>query len=245
MQLIKKIQQGLKILKLTSYKYFRASQVKDKEIVYFINHHPVVIKGPFTLSMLLEIVADDVYHLKEKNDPKIIFDVGANIGIFSLHAATLFPGSVIYAFEPSAENFTMLKANTKQFKNIHCLNKAISNYNGLAYINDNKNNTAFTISSTATENVLHTCSTITLRTFISEHGINEIDVLKLDCEGAEYDIVNDDIAFANEIVGEYHYSPVHSLDSFKNNLVEKGFSIKEWTGYASGIFWAINKRVND
>lgn len=239
MQLIKKLQQGLKILKLTGYKYFRAAQLQDKEITYFINHKPVIIKGSSVLSMMLEIVAGDIYHLKDQHDPKVIFDVGANVGIFSLHAAALFPGCSIYAFEPSVENFDLLKTNTKDFKNINCFNMAVSNYDGIAYLTGDSDNTAFKISAAPAGDVLHTCETITLNTFLSAHAIQNIDVLKLDCEGAEYDIVEEDLNCVRQVVGEYHYSPVHTLVSLKNTFLKKGFSIKQWTGDTSSIFWVV------
>ena len=90
--------------------------MQDKEISYIFNKKPVIVKGSSVLSMALGIVIADEYHLRNQRNPKVIFDIGANVGIFSLHAATLFPGCIIYAFEPSVENFALLKSNTRNSK---------------------------------------------------------------------------------------------------------------------------------
>ncbi len=49
----------------------------------------------------------------------VIFDVGANIGLYSLHAAMNFPGSAIYAFEPIPETFHILKENATYYQGLN------------------------------------------------------------------------------------------------------------------------------
>ncbi len=48
----------------------------------------------------------------ESFDPHdVFFDVGANVGVYSLYAASLFPEMLIYAFEPMEANYRALLAN--------------------------------------------------------------------------------------------------------------------------------------
>ena len=59
----------------------------------------------------------------------IFFDVGANLGQYSLMAANI-AGSKniacdIYCFEPSAATFRLLGNNTKSVKSINCFNIAL------------------------------------------------------------------------------------------------------------------------
>lgn len=92
-----------------------------------------------------EIVDEDVYHIREKanivsiNDPtfihveghsrafdftpEIIFDLGANVGIFTRYARRLFPSAKIIAVEPDPDNFRYL--NLASDGNTICINKAI------------------------------------------------------------------------------------------------------------------------
>jgi FkbM family methyltransferase len=52
------------------------------------------------------------YAVAYENPNPVILDVGANIGSFALWAALRWPGATIHCYEPIAENFEMLKANT-------------------------------------------------------------------------------------------------------------------------------------
>jgi tRNA1(Val) A37 N6-methylase TrmN6 len=47
------------------------------------------------------------------NDGDTIFDIGANIGWYSIHISKNNPNSTIYSFEPIPETFNQLKANTE------------------------------------------------------------------------------------------------------------------------------------
>lgn len=51
----------------------------------------------------------------------ILFDIGANIGIYSLYAASLFPEMKVFAFEPFRKNFFRLCQNIdlNRFKNVY------------------------------------------------------------------------------------------------------------------------------
>jgi FkbM family methyltransferase len=54
----------------------------------------------------------------------ILFDIGANIGNYSLLVAGLFPGSTIYSFEPSKATFDLLEEKTKSNLQINCVQTA-------------------------------------------------------------------------------------------------------------------------
>jgi FkbM family methyltransferase len=43
--------------------------------------------------------------------PQVVYDCGANIGVFSLYAATCFPSSKIICFEPDKDNLALLRKN--------------------------------------------------------------------------------------------------------------------------------------
>lgn len=64
----------------------------------------------------------------------IFYDVGANIGIYSLYSAAIHPKSMIYAVEPDRRNYERLKQNIalNKFFNIQTYNVAMSNKNWIA-----------------------------------------------------------------------------------------------------------------
>jgi hypothetical protein len=69
-----------------------------------------------------------------------IIDIGAHVGAFSIKASKLFPGNVIWAFEPAMNNFHLLKNNLKlnNCTNVQAYQKAVADKEKKAdlYINE-------------------------------------------------------------------------------------------------------------
>lgn len=66
--------------------------------------------------------------------PKIILDIGANIGIYTVEAASKFPNAQIHLFEPSPTNFEILQSRFIDNPNLHLNNLAISNVAGVSHL---------------------------------------------------------------------------------------------------------------
>jgi len=145
-----------------------------------------------------------------------VLDIGANIGVFSLYAA--FSGAnKITAFEPSESSFHILQQNIKQ----NHLESVVSiNRNAVVGIpkkhvkfpkESNVLNTILPDSSDAAEYDL--VEAISFSKIINDLG--NIDLLKIDCEGGEYEIflntVADDIKKVDEIRMEYHIGPYEEM----------------------------------
>ena len=168
-----------------------------------------------------EIVNKNEYILsnfKNKKN-KIFIDIGANIGIASLIMAKLNPDSIIYSFEPFKPVYDLFVKNIEHnnIKNIIPFNLAISNKtqdnielicspycsgNGTIYANNLFTNVHL---GEPNKSII---STIEFDEFIDKYNINEIYLLKIDCEGAEYDIIYDSKKIKENliknIVGEFH-----------------------------------------
>ena len=81
-----------------------------------------------------EIVTLDFYKLRSLDfQPTVIFDIGANLGLFTTFAHELFPYSWIVAIEPHPANFAFLYENTPKADNIVRLNKALGSGQVLRY----------------------------------------------------------------------------------------------------------------
>jgi len=65
-----------------------------------------------------------------------ILDIGANIGVMSIHIACKLPGSQVFSFEPVPENLYNIRRLIKFFsiKNVKIFDIALGNYNGTAEI---------------------------------------------------------------------------------------------------------------
>ena len=79
-------------------------------------------KEPETNEWIASFGADDVF-----------FDVGANVGLYSLLASYMHPGISCFSFEPMRQNFEALQDNIKMngFKNIHAIRCAVGSAYGI------------------------------------------------------------------------------------------------------------------
>jgi FkbM family methyltransferase len=123
------------------------------------------------------------------------FDVGANIGLFSLAAGKKLTGhqSVLYAFEPCPSTCTNLKANLLKNKltGVHAIRVALNDQTGEAnlYVNvslkDALNSLEDPSHCDAEVVGRELVQTITLDDFVARENIANVDVMKVDVEGAE------------------------------------------------------------
>lgn len=121
-----------------------------------------------------------------------IIDIGGHLGFFSLYAATLNPRVPIYAFEPHEGNFALLKENLKnnRIKNVVPKQLAVAATIGQTELKlsqeDLNHSTVRAIEPTGlTQSVQAT----TLERIFEKNRIEHCDLVKLDCEGAEFEIL--------------------------------------------------------
>ena len=147
------------------------------------------------------------------NDSDIVIDIGAHIGLFALFASQFCKQGKIYCFEPIKENYELLveNINSNKIKNIIPFNFAVSKESDSVkiFLNDDYSGHSMFLE---TNNFVIVKSKSLLDIF-SENNIQECNFLKLDCEGAEYDIINSlPSDFLNKIkksVIEYHLADTH------------------------------------
>ena len=147
------------------------------------------------------------------NDSDIVIDIGAHIGLFALFASQFCKQGKIFCFEPIKENYELLveNINSNKIKNIIPFNFAVSKESDSVkiFLNDDYSGHSMFLE---TNNFVIVKSKSLLDIF-SENNIQECNFLKLDCEGAEYDIINSlPSDFLNKIkksVIEYHLADTH------------------------------------
>ncbi len=123
------------------------------------------------------------------------FDVGANIGLHSLGLSTLAPRGRIFAFEPSPGSFEFLKTNLRRNRadNVKAFATALADHEGTISFHDVPFFTAgsFTaddegwLQSDAVGSTLVRVPCTTLDAFTEDYGVDRVDVIKIDVEGAE------------------------------------------------------------
>ncbi len=192
--------------------YFKTIK-KDSVILETKNNLKIKIRTNSTDLMQLGTVwFTDDYRMPgfEINDNDIVMDIGAHVGIFSLFASEFCKKGKIYSFEPIKENYNMLVSNVNlnEIKNIIPLNLAVSKKNEPVKIYLNSDESAHSIFFQGNEFVK--VNSATLEKIFDEYEIENCNVMKIDCEGAEYEIINSipDKYFSkiNKMIIEYHFA---------------------------------------
>ena len=155
------------------------------------------------------ILEGGTYPLLRNVNPRIIFDIGANIGATSIFFSLNYPMAKIYSFEPSKSNFNVLTRNVKNFPNIKTLNKGAFNRNVEKKIFiDNSGGGRNSIHETWTNSkTFEVVKFIDIRKFIIQNKLYKLDILKVDTEGCEVKILKAILNYVPDIEViylEYH-----------------------------------------
>jgi len=126
---------------------------------------------------------------------EVIFDVGANTGIYSLVAKTVNKNARVYAFEPVRRVYEKLLFNNKiNNYDINCINKAASNQTGYAELFDTNEEHEYSASLNNNSGLINAqnvtkIETVTLDNFIKANGIKHPDLIKIDVETFEPEVL--------------------------------------------------------
>tara|TARA_Y100000310_G_scaffold158082_2_gene157521 strand:+ start:3277 stop:4038 length:762 start_codon:yes stop_codon:yes gene_type:complete len=178
-----------------------------------------------------------------------VVDIGGHIGVFTVYAAHHARKGRVYAFEPVKANFNLLKENVKinKYKNVEIFNKAVGGAKGVLkfFVSQTRNkghNSMYRLGKHQKEVKV---DKISFSHFLKDK--KQVDFLKMDCEGGEYDILlnlkKNEIKKIKKISMEYHNYEGRDGEEIVSFLRENGFKvrvIKE--GKQFGTIYAINQK---
>jgi FkbM family methyltransferase len=133
------------------------------------------------------ILLEGEYAMPLPSAPRTIIDAGANIGITTIYYANKFPQAKIVAIEPEPSNFVALLNNVARYPNVTPIQAALWNRNCSLNLGSPKiespgyDKFRFQIKEKGTIPV----PGMTMRTLMEKVGLDSIDLLKMDIEGAE------------------------------------------------------------
>lgn len=156
-----------------------------------IKHDVYVRIGTTDLSVLQQTLIERHYDFSLPMAPKVIVDAGANIGLSAVFFANKYPDALILAIEPDEGNFKVLQKNVAHYAQITALREAVWSENKqICLIDPGTGNHGF---QTVAEGVVNGnrkgfVQAITMDALIDKMGLQRIDILKLDIEGAEKEV---------------------------------------------------------
>jgi FkbM family methyltransferase len=121
----------------------------------------------------------------------VVIDIGAHIGTFSIHSLLSGKAGRVFALEPNRETFGILKLNVESNSlenQIHVFPIAISDKDGTAQLFLDAENWGHSITNPVLKD-FEEVPCLKLSTFFRQQNIAGCDLLKLNCEGAEFQIL--------------------------------------------------------
>ncbi len=197
----------------------------------------VDLKGGLKIKVDIgEYIGSELYYLKEfEGDTyktieelmvkgKCFFDIGGNIGLISLMVNQICSGNVdIHIFEPSPDNFELLKSNTEMngMDNAVLNNVAVSSEDNatlrMHIYEDQAYNSVYMLNRVPFKSVVEVPS-LSIDGYIEKQGIRAdmIELIKIDVEGYEYNVFKG----ASKLLTEY--SPKILCEISHANLTKSG-----------------------
>lgn len=217
-------------------------RIGKREPLFFVTRSGIRFEVPRRLLQTFkEIFMDDCY-LRNLSAPlpknPTVLDIGANAGYFSLQALCRYPEARVYSYEPVPANFRLLEKNQSlnPQSSWRCIMEAASAESGelvLAFEGGDDFTTSATLfQGGADHNEQIRVIASSLRDIFSDCGLSRCDLLKMDCEGAEYGIFykcpSEILARIDRIVMEVHRGPgadehIGAMEAFlrKNGFVTR------------------------
>ena len=204
--------------------HISSMKFNDRNVFYRTSSSDMIL----IYEILLQSKYKSEYFFPDAIKPKVIFDIGGNIGITSIYLASIFPHAKIYTFEPLPANFEILKKNIDNYENIEAFNFGLgSQYSNFkVYLsNDSENFSGISFYPDPIGNNSDpyiSCEVQSINEVVEKLKIDCIDLIKIDTEGAEYDILTSlkekIIRGTSWITGELHGNQDFELLSYLNRF---------------------------
>ncbi len=168
------------------YRLWRQVRARKLENIRIPNaRFPIALRERTSdLATFYQVFVNNEYRIEFPQNPKVIIDGGANVGMFSVYVKNKYPQAMLIAVEPDRTNFEVLAKNMANYENVHCENAGLWSKDTGLRIHDKyqMGKWAMVVEETTDRPDLQA---ISLSTLFSKYGLERVDILKLDIETSE------------------------------------------------------------
>lgn len=215
--------------RLTVYVYtygFRPSKCIAEQTLTFIHSgRSFSVKADHRTAlydMITEVVDYDCYQLEkiewELGRDRYIVDIGANVGVTALVLSQI-AGARVVCYEPDNGNYDFLRSNLarNEVSNVSAVQAAVADFDGALEFQTDTESTGGHVLAPGTTSSKPTVKvdSVSLTSVLEQFGDAEVDLIKCDCEGGEYSIIEQITPDAAARIRNLSVE-VHDLDSSRN-----------------------------
>lgn len=189
-------------------------QIRFGDVTYRI-----ALKTRTELDTLYEIGIEDEYRPADTIPAEVLIDLGASVGLATLRLLSSHPGARAIAVEADPELIPRLRANVSGLP-VTVIHAAVSDSTGeRVFYRSDMNSWGNSLEMTGPDKTEVMVPTLSLNDLLDDVGIDRVQLLKLDVEGAEWEIFQNDVsARVDAIIGEVHGRPGRDPDAFIERL---------------------------
>lgn len=200
-----------------------------------------------------EIWVHHAYYIDDLESPKVIIDMGAQIGLATLYFAQMYPDSKIVAYEPDPANFALLTKNIAENNliNVELINEAVAPKSGKMNLQTpiypDEWRSGVGVIPGGWRGVLHTRDMVVEARGIDEVLSNSVDLVKMDIEGMEYEVLDRaSLKKVKHMIVEVHPRSGKRIHEIEKKLIASGFVLtqrKDESKWGVGLSTIVADRV--
>jgi FkbM family methyltransferase len=205
------------------------TKLAERRLEFKTRLGPVLVTEIGNSFPIIEIFRDEAYSVPlDWKSIHTVLDVGGHVGAFAIWVATQAEHAQIVTLEPEARNFRDLQRNIERNRLTHrveSLNIAVGAADGSRVLNVPMHRQVSSFEASE-GSVPVEVACVAFERCLRERG--SVDLVKLDCEGAEWEIfeavTGEHLRHVQHLLMECHGNETGDFEQMNQRLEERGFS---------------------
>lgn len=183
------------------------------------------------LEVLRNVFVEEEYRLPGGDPVRTVVDLGSHVGLSVLWFRALYPDARIVAVEPHPETFRRLRRNVGHLPHVELVHAAVGDSDGPRALFASDQSWAASLRRRPPLDRVQQVACRRLDDVLAELGVESVDVLKVDIEGAEHEVLStfEGLSRVRTLVCEYHRE-LNGMDAFAFIRFLEGFQLLSLRG---------------